>query len=51
MNNGHTTYYDDEFISNNRFGQCFYYENNLKDNRYEFVNTLGIKTIIVEKIN
>ena len=43
-------YYDDEFISNNRFGQCFYYENNLKDNRYEScMKTLGIKTIILEK--
>ena len=43
-------FYDDEFIANNRFGKCFYYENNLKENRYELcVNSLGIKTIIVEK--
>ena len=37
-------FYDDEFIANNRFGKCFYYENNLKENRYELcVNSLGIK--------
>ena len=30
--------------------KCFYYENNLKENRYEVcVSSLGIKTIIVEK--
>ena len=43
-------YFDDEFISNNRFGKCFYYENKFKENRYETcVSTLGIKTIIVDK--
>ena len=44
-------YFKDEFISNNNFNKCFYYnENSNIKNKYEFcVEDLGISTIIVDK--
>ena len=44
-------YFKDEFLSNNAFEKCFYYnEDKSIDNKYFYcVKKLGIKTIIVDK--
>ena len=43
-------YFKDEFISNNAFEKCFYYnENKSIDNKYFIASKLGVKTIIADK--
>ena len=44
-------FFKEDFISNNSFGKCFYYNQDelIKNKYYYCVKKLGIKTIIVDK--
>lgn len=43
-------FFNSSFITDHKFNKCFYYDKNIKGNKYEYcVNKLGIKTIIVNK--
>ena len=43
-------FFNSSFIADHEFNKCFYYDKNIKGEKYQYcVNKLGIKTIIVDK--